>query len=109
MSRGFHRFAHLPPAWKVTCVRKACALRRFDRLDAAQVFPFEKEAFTVRLVDDAQTGAIGVQSRAGCGESLLFHPKKGCDACHLFIRHAHVPGPAAAVATALAEVARCGV
>jgi hypothetical protein len=102
---GFDGFANISPAGEAPFVGKAGALRGFHGLDAAHVGSFEEKALAVGLVDDAEAGAVGIEARATGGEGLLRHAEEGGDAGNLRVGDAHVPGPAAAVAAALAEIA----
>ncbi len=106
--RNLDGLALVTPAGEIPDIGKARALNRLDGLDPADVYPFEKEAFSVRLIDDGEACAVGVEPGASCDEVLFVHSEVGCYCGHFLGGDVDVSRPATAVAAPHALVIGAG-
>jgi len=100
------RLALLSPSVEAPLVRKAAALLGFDRLDGAGVDALEKNAGAVGVGFEREARATGAEFGMAGDEVRGGHAEKVGDGVDFVFVYAHESRPAAAVAAALAEVAR---
>ena len=100
---NFRRHADVAPAGEVPGVGKVAALLRFHRLDPA-VLPLEKDAGPIGLIDEGETATVCAEAGVALDEIILGQTEVAGDGGDLGLRNLHVPRPAAAVGTALAQV-----
>ncbi len=62
LTSHLHRFTLLPPSWEIPVVGKSRALRRFHRLNEADIDPIQKEAFAIGFIDDGETCSVRIES-----------------------------------------------
>ena len=99
----FRGHADVAPAGEVPGVGEVAALLGFDRLDPA-VLPVQKDAGTVRLIDQGKAAPVGTQAGVLLDKNIFLQPEVTGDGGDLFFGNLHVPRPAAAVGTAFAKV-----
>jgi hypothetical protein len=92
--------AHPLPARKMPQIWKTAALLRFSRLQTT-VPSLEPSAGAVRLIQQGQTRALGIQSGVFLDKFRLRHFQIRRDTRHVTVREEHVPRPAATGRAAL--------
>ena len=102
----FDGLAFFTPTWEVPHIGKSAALHWLHGLNLANIFALKKDAFAIRLVDQREPRAVGIDAGESLNEIIQRKIKMLGDTGDLFIVHSHIARPAAAIATALTEVVR---
>ncbi len=110
LNSGFWWRSHLDslafftPTWEVPNVGKSAALHWLHGLNLADIFPFEENAFAIRLVDQREPCAVRIDAGESLNEIIQRKIQILGDTGDLFVVHSHIAWPAAAIATALTEI-----